>query len=89
MNKTEQISAKIQITKDGPYLVSGNLPLSEQWIATNTEGESLEYREGKKYPEQAQFALCRCGQSANKPYCDGSHTKFNLMAPKRPAESLI
>jgi len=78
MNKTEQISAKIQITTDGPYLVSGNLPLSEQWIETNAQGESLEYREGKKYPEQAQYALCRCGQSANKPFCDGSHKKVQF-----------
>ena len=37
--------AKIQITKDGPYLVSGGLPLSEQRIMTNAEGESLDYRE--------------------------------------------
>jgi CDGSH-type Zn-finger protein len=78
MKKTEQMSAKIQITKDGPYLVSGDLPLSEQWIATNAEGESLEYREGKKYPAQAQYALCRCGQSANKPFCDGSHKKVQF-----------
>jgi len=40
MNKSEQPNAKIEITKDGPYLVSGSLPLSEEWIATNAEGES-------------------------------------------------
>jgi len=68
-------SARIEITKDGPYLVSGDLPLSEQHIVTNAEGESLDYREGKKYPSQSQYALCRCGQSANKPFCDGSHKK--------------
>jgi len=67
--------AKIEITKDGPYLVSGDLPLSEQRIATNAEGDSLDYQEGKKYPAQSQYALCRCGQSANKPFCDGSHNK--------------
>jgi CDGSH-type Zn-finger protein len=78
MKKTEPISAKIQITKDGPYLVSGDLPLSEQHIVTNAEGESLDYREGKKYPSQAQYALCRCGQSANKPFCDGSHQKVQF-----------
>ena len=75
MKEHEQANAKIQVSKDGPYLVSGGLPLSEQWIVTNAEGESLEYREGKKYPAQSQYALCRCGQSANKPFCDGSHTK--------------
>src|SRR5512136_2911224 len=78
MKKSEHPNAKIEITKDGPYLVSGSLPLSEQWIVTNAEGESLDYREGKKYPAQAQYALCRCGESANKPFCDGTHKKVQF-----------
>ena len=47
--KTKHGHAKIEVTKDGPYLVSGDLPLSEQWIVTNAEGDSLEYREGKNF----------------------------------------
>jgi len=78
MKKDAQTHPKIEVTKDGPYLVSGNLPLSEQWIVTNTEGDSLEYREGKKYPSQAQYALCRCGHSASKPFCDGTHGKVKF-----------
>ena len=78
MKNSEQSSAKIQVTKDGPYLVTGGLPVSEQRIVTNAEGESLEYREGKKFPAQAQYALCRCGQSANKPFCDGTHAKVHF-----------
>ena len=78
MKKSAQIKAKIVVTKDGPYLVNGGLPLSEQWIVTNAEGDSLEYREGKKYPAQAQYALCRCGQSASKPFCDGTHAKVKF-----------
>ena len=78
MKKPEHPNAKIEITKDGPYLVSGGLPLSEQWIVTNAEGESLDYREGKKYPAQSQYALCRCGESANKPFCDGTHKKVQF-----------
>jgi len=73
MKKSEHQNEKIEITKDGPCLVSGTLPLSEQWIVTNAERESLEYREGKKYPAQPQYALCRCGRSDNKPFCNGSH----------------
>ncbi len=78
MKKNEQANPKIQVTKDGPYLVTGDLPLSEQWIVTNAGGESLDYREGKKFPAQPQCALCRCGQSANKPFCDGTHNKIQF-----------
>jgi CDGSH-type Zn-finger protein len=78
MKKNKHGPAKIEITKDGPYLVSGEPPLSEQWIVTNPEGDSLDYREGKKYPATPQYALCRCGQSANKPFCDGTHAKVNF-----------
>jgi CDGSH-type Zn-finger protein len=76
--KTNPGHAKIEVTKDGPYLVSGGLPLNEQWIVTNAGGDSLEYREGKKYPASPQYALCRCGQSANKPFCDGTHAKVGF-----------
>lgn len=78
MSASHHSNGKIEVTKNGPYLVNGNLPLSEQVIATNGEGESIDYREGKKYPAQAQYALCRCGHSANKPFCDGSHKKANF-----------
>jgi len=69
---------RVAITKNGPFLVSGGLPLSEQWIVVNKEGESLEYREGTKYATSAEYALCRCGQSNNKPFCDGSHAKCSF-----------
>jgi CDGSH-type Zn-finger protein len=78
MKKNESQGAKIEVTKDGPYLVCGSVPISEQWIVTNPEGESLDYREGKKYPEQQEYALCRCGQSGNKPFCDGTHKKIQF-----------
>ena len=48
-----------------PRLVDGGLPLSEQRIVTNAEGESLDYREGKKYPPQPQYALCLCRRAQN------------------------
>jgi CDGSH-type Zn-finger protein len=78
MRKDTQTHPKIEVTKDGPYLVSGSLPLSEQWIVTNDEGDSLDYREGEKFPPQAQYALCRCGHSSNKPFCDGTHAKVRF-----------
>ena len=78
MKKREQPKAQIEITKNGPSLVMGGLPLSEQLIVTNAEGESLDYEEGKNYPAPQQYALRRCGQSDNKPFCDGTHAKAHL-----------
>lgn len=68
-------SSKVKIAKDGPYLISGGLPLQKQTIGTNLAGESEKWIAGEKFPTTAQYALCRCGQSAKKPFCDGSHTK--------------
>jgi CDGSH-type Zn-finger protein len=64
---------KVTITKNGPYLVEGGVPLAHQHIVTNAEGESLEWREGEKLPAAQKYALCRCGSSGTKPFCDGSH----------------
>jgi uncharacterized Fe-S cluster protein YjdI/CDGSH-type Zn-finger protein len=49
----------IQVAKDGPYHVSGGVVLeTESW------GEGV---------TRERYALCRCGHSKNKPFCDGSH----------------
>ena len=55
---------KINVTKSGPLLVEGNL------LITLPSGELVE--------KQGMTALCRCGTSANKPYCDGSHNKIEF-----------
>jgi CDGSH-type Zn-finger protein len=66
---------KIVIAKNGPYLVSGNVPLAIQVITPNQEGASWDWVEGQSFQANATYALCRCGHSKNKPFCDGSHTK--------------
>lgn len=69
---------KIKVSKNGPYIVSGGIPLAKQTIGVNSEGDPCEWREGDKYPLQETYALCRCGHSNNKPYCDGTHAKVNF-----------
>ena len=69
---------EIKVTENGPYLVSGNLPISEQIITVNKEGVPAEWRSGKKYPLQEKCGLCRCGESKNKPFCDGTHRKIGF-----------
>ncbi|OJU17707.1 MAG: iron-binding protein [Clostridiales bacterium 43-6] len=63
----------IKIQKDGPYLITGNVPLYE--LIIESVGEDYRYREGRVFPQRPAYALCRCGKSANKPFCDGTHGK--------------
>jgi CDGSH-type Zn-finger protein len=64
---------KIKVSKNGPYLISGRIPIRKQVITTDSEGTPIEWRAGTKYPPQEKCALCRCGESSNKPFCDSSH----------------
>ncbi len=66
---------KIKVTPDGPYIVTGDIPLSRQVIVPDQQGYSYKWKEEFKYPRQEQYALCRCGHSGSKPYCDGTHTR--------------
>jgi CDGSH-type Zn-finger protein len=75
MNQQKPAGAKVQISKNGPYIVSGDVPLSKEIIGANEDGESVKWKRKQEYPPQGRYALCRCGRSANKPFCDGSHTK--------------
>ena len=75
MSKTNGAAAKVQIAENGPYLVSGGLPLQTEVIGADKEGDSVKWEPGAKFPHKASYALCRCGHSAQKPFCDGTHAK--------------
>ncbi|HBN83207.1 MAG TPA: iron-binding protein [Clostridiales bacterium] len=64
---------KIVILKNGPYIVSGNVPLKEMIIVP--KGGHYELVEGCSLPQSETYALCRCGKSKNPPFCDGAHIK--------------
>ena len=68
----------VTVSKDGPYIMSGNARLAEQAIVANANGESLRWQEGKAYGAREKCALCRCGHSHNAPFCDGTHTKIGF-----------
>lgn len=67
------VAGRIKIVENGPYLVTGGVPLSEWHICVNAEGQCHGWKEGRKYPAAESYALCRCGRSADKPFCDGTH----------------
>ena len=61
---TTESSTKMTVTKGGPLLVKGAL--------------TIELADGETVEKTGMTALCRCGASANKPYCDGSHQNIEF-----------
>ncbi|MBX3642479.1 MAG: CDGSH iron-sulfur domain-containing protein [Rubrivivax sp.] len=66
-------SVFITVTANGPYIVHGTPPLHLQTITPDATGHSWTYEQGRAFAVKDGTALCRCGHSKNKPYCDGSH----------------
>lgn len=74
---SNETNKKIKIIKNGPYLVTGNVPIKEMII--KPVGKHYEYKEGREFPQSQSYTLCRCGNTKTPPFCDGSHknTEFN------------
>ena len=68
----------IKVTRNGPYHVTGNVPLSAQIISTDPEGEPNEWIQGESVEASAEYMLCRCGHSGSKPFCDDSHLEIGF-----------
>jgi 3-phenylpropionate/trans-cinnamate dioxygenase ferredoxin subunit len=65
------MAIKIMPKPNGPYLVTGDL---SQLEFTDINGNKYDVT-GKQ-----TVALCRCGASVNKPFCDGTHSKIGFQA---------
>ncbi|CUS80210.1 Zn-finger domain of CDGSH type-containing protein [Candidatus Kryptonium thompsonii] len=61
--------AKIKASENGPYL-----------IEIESGSFEVERDTGKELIEKKTIALCRCGGSENKPFCDGTHRKIGFSA---------
>ena len=70
---------KITVTKNGPYIVTGGVPLIRMEICNDDEGYCRTWREVERFPVQETYALCRCGHSQHKPFCDGTHAKIGFI----------
>ncbi|WP_375474687.1 CDGSH iron-sulfur domain-containing protein [uncultured Jatrophihabitans sp.] len=67
--KGDRADATVTVYPDGPLIVRGDVEIR------TVEGRTVE-RSG------SPIALCRCGRSAVKPYCDGSHQNARLAATR-------
>jgi CDGSH-type Zn-finger protein len=57
----------IRPSKNGPLIVEGPVEIFD------TEGNKIT-------SDKPRHALCRCGASSNKPFCDGTHSKIGFQA---------
>jgi CDGSH-type Zn-finger protein len=66
---------RIKVRENGPYLVTGRVVLTDC--------------DGNEYTEimGENIALCRCGGSQTKPFCDGSHKHNGFTARERAAQA--
>jgi CDGSH-type Zn-finger protein len=53
--------------RDGPYIIRGDFTLTDQ------DGREIE-------PGRGTIALCRCGKSQIRPFCDGTHKLVGFRA---------
>ena len=67
---------RITVRPDGPYIVRGGIPLVRKSQLMSEHGEPLDWQQEGVISTEDVYRLCRCGQSSNKPYCDGTHTKI-------------
>ena len=74
----EHSQARVVVAEDGPYIVSGGVPLSTQTIGASANGDSETWRESGALAAAEKYALCRCGHSHHKPFCDGTHAKIGF-----------
>ena len=64
--------ATITPYRDGPLIIRGDFRLVDQ------DGAEID-------PGRATIALCRCGKSGIKPFCDGAHKRSGFSAPSAPS----
>jgi CDGSH-type Zn-finger protein len=62
------MAVKISIRPNGPYLVEGDVEV------VDVNGTPVDTSSRPK------IALCRCGASVTKPFCDGTHSKIGFQA---------
>ena len=59
----------IDVVKHGPLIVQGAVEMKDSY--------------GTAYLTKHRMALCRCGASTTKPFCDGTHSKIGFQAAER------
>lgn len=72
-NEPLTAEGRVNVSRNGPYLVSGGIALLRQIICSDAEGYAYKWHESDRYLAPENYTLCRCGGSRNKPFCDETH----------------
>jgi CDGSH-type Zn-finger protein len=75
MEANEQQVARIEILEDGPLYVTGPV------VVVDHLGNEIPPKKPGRY------ALCRCGGSQTKPFCDGTHSKIGFRGAEAAVEA--
>ncbi len=65
--------ARITTRPAGPLMVTGGIPVVRKRPVHSEHGEPMTWQTSEPLIDGDVYALCRCGHSGNKPFCDGSH----------------
>jgi len=68
MADEESVGARVTLCPDGPLLLRGDFDVAD------VDGNRIDVH-------RRTIALCRCGKSAIKPFCDDTHKKIGFQAP--------
>ena len=71
---------EISASRNGPFLVDSPVPLSRRRPVSSDAGEPLAWHVDDPIETKDRYALCRCGRSGNKPFCDGTHAREGFEA---------
>jgi CDGSH-type Zn-finger protein len=77
---TDASAARITVRPNGPYHVTGDVALVAKAQVETELGEPIAWAVGPEIGHKDRYALCRCGQSGRKPFCDGSHLREGFEA---------
>ena len=77
MSSTEP---RITVRPNGPYAVVGDVTVVAKAQVETELGEPIAWEVGPEIAHKERYALCRCGQSGRKPFCDGTHLRVGFEA---------
>lgn len=81
---------KVEVRPNGPYIVSGYIPLVSKTQVVSEYGEPMTWKKDGELASEESYSSCRCGHSSWKPFCDGTHREINFdgteMAPTEKRE---